>query len=297
MSAADPRRKRAYTLIEMLIALIMFAVITVAVGFVLSGALRAYQTTQARIDESTELRALFGTLGRDLRAVFVATNSPNSYFVATGNTSGTLLTFTTLASRIVPDPVGTTAGPTGSSTVAQPQSDVWLVSYNYDQDTGVLSRCVTPVPNPDAIPQDESLLTEVGRHIRSIEITFPDPVNGDRSDWNYMYDPNATGTGTSGTSGSTVSTSSLTTDTTLPAVVQVTIVRDSVAGPPVTQTFSVALMNNTPQPAGQKPQAATGTPAAGGGGAGGGGGAAAAAGQASKAAGLPPLRGLTWRPY
>jgi prepilin-type N-terminal cleavage/methylation domain-containing protein len=273
-----------YTLIEMLIALIMFAVITVAVGFVLNGALRAYQTTQARIEESTELRALFGTLGRDLRAVFVVANSPNSYFIAPGNTNGTILTFTTLASRIVPDTTSVAAGPTGSSAFPQPQSDVWLVSYAFDQDTGVLSRFVTKVPNTDTIPQDETLLTEVARNVRSIQVTFPDPVNGDRSDWDYMLDTSATG---AGSSDATASMSALTPDTTLPAVVQVTIVRDSKAGPPITQTFTVALMNNAPQPAGQKPAATA---------AGGGSGApnALAPASASNAFGLPGQPGLPW---
>jgi type II secretory pathway pseudopilin PulG len=274
----------AYTLIEMLIALTMFAVITVATGLVLNGAIRAHESTQARIDEATELRALFGTLGRDLRAVYTVASGPNSYFVAPGSGSGTILTFTTLASRIKPDSSTTACGPTGGTQASQPQSDVWLVSYVYNQETGVLSRCVTTVPNPDTIPQDESLLTEVARGIRSIQVNFPDPVNGDRSDWNYMVDTSATaGSGSTGTSTSTSTTSTQTTDTTLPSAVQVTIVRDSKAGPPVTQTFTVALMNSTPQPAGQKPATTTTATTSG-----------ASATSASKAYGLPGLRGLGW---
>ncbi len=253
------RHNLAYTLIEMLIALVMFAVITVATGFILTGAIRAREATQARVDEATEMRSLFGTLGRDLRATFVVANGANSYFVAPGNGSGTILTFTTMASRIALDPATDAAGPTAATGAARPQSDVWLVSYVFNPETGVLDRCVTRVPNPDTIPQEQVLVTEVARNLRSIEVVFPDPVNGDRSDWNYMVDTSTTATGSG--SGSTGATSSVTqtTDTTLPTSVQITVVRDSKTGSPVSQTFTVALMNSTPQPAGQKPATTTTT--------------------------------------
>lgn len=268
----------------MLVALVMFGLITVATSFALTAALRNQQATTQRAEELQEARALLSLLARDLRGAFASQNNPNSLFVAEGNTSGTLLTFTTL-----------TAGVTAASSIQgaeanpTPQSDVSIVSYAFDEGNGVLSRTATSIPNLDTLPSPDAPDAALSRRVRGITFQFFDPNTGTRNDWHYLSDQ-AAGQQTGVTVGR---------DTTLPQAVQVALDLESRDGIVHTYTTTVTLAMPQPLPAGQKPASAGTTGGAGsGGGQQGGGtnlptGGGGGTGGSTGGSGLPGLPGTT----
>lgn len=252
------RVQRGYTLIEMLIALIMFALISTATAFLITSAVRAYSRMGDESVETQEARAILATLTRDLRSTFVVTGSPSTYFVATGADSGPVLQFTALASRLAPD-AADAAGAYETSTV-MPQSDVLQITYYYDPSTRVLSRLVSSLPDTSTIPEPGGPEYILSRRVALLSFMFEDGSGNVRSDWNFQ---NAAATeGTPADAG--------TYDTTLPARIVVEVEIDRGNGQTVVLRTAVVPANATPQPAGQTPPAPQ-TPA-GGGGAGGGGG-------------------------
>jgi type II secretion system protein J len=240
-----------YTLLEMLVALVMFGLISVATSFALTAALRNQQATAQRAEELQEVRAIFRLLARDLRGAFASQNNPNSLFIADGNTHGTLLTFTTLTPAI-PNSALQVLGANPA-----PQSDVAIVSYAYDEGNGVLSRTSTSIPNLDTLPSPDMPAAALSRQVRGITFQFFDPTTGTRNDWHYQNEPVATQQG-----GITLGR-----DTSLPKAVQVSLELESSDGLLHTYTLTVPLAMPQPLPAGQRPS----TPEASGGAGSGGG--------------------------
>src|SRR5437588_398064 len=115
-------RRRGYTLIETLIALIIFALVSAATGFALSAAIRGQDAVQKRADEMQEARAVLSTLSKDIRAAYASAGNTNTFFVASGAETGVILTFTTLNHRI--DLGQTVTAGAADNTVTMPQSDV-----------------------------------------------------------------------------------------------------------------------------------------------------------------------------
>src|SRR2546421_11370817 len=257
------RRRHGYTLLETLIALIIFALVSAATGFALSAAIRGQDAVQKRADEMQEARAVLSTLSKDIRAAYASAGNTNTFFVASGAETGVILTFTTLNHRI--DLGQTVTAGAADNTVTMPQSDVAVVQYSYDPERRELDRSELTVPNPDAIPQPGNPGTVLSRRIRSIQFQFmSDPTAGTRSDWNYVTQAQQTGT----QQGAQQQSSSG--DTTLPTSVQVTIEFADANGMPKVYNSVISVMAPTPQPAGQKPDPPP-TTAGTGGGAGGGG--------------------------
>jgi prepilin-type N-terminal cleavage/methylation domain-containing protein len=259
-------RSRAYTLIEMLIALIMFALISAATGFALTAGIRGQQAIGDHMDELTEARTLLGTITRDLRCAYASAANPYTFFVASGSSNGTILTFTSANYRIrAASP--TTATTTDATAVPSygPQSDIGVVNYSFDPDRHIFSRTTTPMPNPDALPDPSDPNSILSKHVRAITFSFLDPNTGSRMDWNFTVDPNANSTSTTGASTAQgqqqtqQQSQSQSGDTTLPTAVQVSLDLITMSGRPATYTTTVTLMTPQPQPAGQKPPAPAAT--------------------------------------
>lgn len=254
-------RARGYTLIEMLVALIIFALISVATGFMMSSALRGQAQLAARTSEAQEVRALMALLTRDLRSAYVVTGSPSTYFVASGADSGPMLQFTTLAPRLMQDPYALLQ--TYDEQEQRPQSGVIQVTYDYDPATQVLSRMTTSLPSVDAIPEAGAPDWIISRRVALLSFSFVDADGNVRTEWNYQ-------TPQTDETGAQLDTSSY--DTTVPIRVDVELELERGTGETVVFRTSIALENATPQPAGQRPPAPAAGPGEGGGGPAGGGG-------------------------
>jgi uncharacterized membrane protein YgcG len=176
-----------------------------------------------------------------------------------------------------------------TQTAVMPQSDVAMVSYSFDPDTGTLSRSMSAVPNPDALPQPDAPSAMMSHRVRSITFQFLDPNSGARLDWAFTNDQATGGTSSADmTSGNMMGG-----DTYLPQSVQITIEFMSDGGPSNTYTTTVTLANPTVQPAGQTPASTATTGGTGGaGGSGGGGGTGGGgSGGGGSGGGLPELPG------
>lgn len=293
-----PTSARAYTLIEMLVALVIFALITSATGLAISVGLRGRQAIQQKTDQAAEVRSLVDIFTRDLQSAYAVTRNPITMFLASGSGSGDLLTFSTLAHRI--------NLPSGDQT-PRAQSDLAVVRYSLDPESGALTRSETSVPNPDSLIPAGAPSTVVSRHVRSVTFDMLN-ANGDTvQSWNYLNDPNATGQGgaaSGGAASGAAAAATTTGDTSLPQAVTVRIGLERPGEPPIQLETTIAISMPTPQPAGQMPPAATTTAATGGGGPkpggggnqGGGGGPKPGGGGGPGGGSLPPLPGGAPRP-
>jgi prepilin-type N-terminal cleavage/methylation domain-containing protein len=286
--AHRPGSRHGFTLLEALVSLVIFTVITFALSFALSSVLRSYSVSKQRQEEAATARALFGSLSRDLQAAFVSRNNAACLFLtqqtggSTGN--GISLTFSTLARRIESDvPLGSGALDTSGAAVnptagMAPQSNIEIVRYDFDPGQGVVRRLGSPVPNIQVLNQpDLSPSTIVAQNIVALNLRFWDATAQTwRTEWQYqprdpaqeqanlpgMTDPTGTGATGGGLSAEPDG------DTTLPGFVEITLVLGRNDG--TTQTYATTIPVVTPQPLDIRPPAAQ-TPTAPGGGQPGGG--------------------------
>lgn len=194
---ADSRRERTrrgrggFTLLEALISLIIFTLITVALALALNAASQTYGHANKAQAQSGEVRAIFGSLTRDIQAAYASNQNPVSQFVSGGAASGSagsatrgssdgLLTLTTLTNRIdAPEldaPDGSSAPASAGAaadTTGNPQSDCALVRYDFDPNTQTLLRTTSPIPNEQILssrpPGPELTLS---KHIQSLTLRF-----------------------------------------------------------------------------------------------------------------------------
>ena len=78
------RASRAYTLLEMLVAMTIFAIISVSAGFALVHAGRAQMSASTYANDMREARAILGRIADDIRWAYASADSPMTQFVATG---------------------------------------------------------------------------------------------------------------------------------------------------------------------------------------------------------------------
>ncbi len=250
MDSAIVRRRRpvaGFTLLEVLVALVIFGVITVALSFTFDTAMTTQQANSRRLEELGAVRSVFDYMTRDIQQAYASSTFTSSVFIAGGTqggpqaaSTGGLLTFMTRGNRLMGDtPGGTSGGPSmagpASSTTAQPQSETALVRYDFDPQGRTLSRSVVTVPSLQALQQTNSSPNVViSSMIDDISLRFWDPTALSwRSDWDYEQ-PNqqaaATATGGTATSGTSANasasnstTATATGDTTLPGSVEITV--------------------------------------------------------------------------
>jgi prepilin-type N-terminal cleavage/methylation domain-containing protein len=248
-------KRRAFTLIEVLVALVIFGVITVALSFTFDTALTTQEANTRRLEELGAVRSVFDYMGRDIQQAYASPNFTASSFIASGSqsgpqsaSSGGLLTLMTRGNRLVsdaPTTAGTApAGPAAATSTTDPQSETALVRYDFDPQARTLSRTVVPVPNlqqlQQAVPSGDTVISGL---IDDISLRFWDTTALTwRSDWDYEQQNQqaaaATGAGgttagvsaTSGGAGASASvstpgsaTSTTTGDTMLPSAVEVTV--------------------------------------------------------------------------
>ena len=80
--------RRGFTLLEVMVALVIFGIITIALSNAMSAAMRARLLAEQRQDDSASVRAVFSILGRDLQGAYGSVYDPNSIFVTGGGGSG-----------------------------------------------------------------------------------------------------------------------------------------------------------------------------------------------------------------
>ena len=245
--AVRGRGARAFTLIEVLVALIIFGVITVALSFTFDTAATTQRANIRRLEELGAVRSVFDYLTRDVQLAYASSNSTSSVFIAgstqsgpQASTSGGLLTLMTRGNRIISDTAtngatGAQTGP-GAASTSPPQSETVMVRYDFDPSSRTLSRTVLPVPSLQGIQQAQTdPQTVVAGNIQDISLRFWDPTALSwRSDWDYEQQnqqsstaSGATGTGAGTTAGAassaTATATTATGDTTLPGSVEVTV--------------------------------------------------------------------------
>jgi prepilin-type N-terminal cleavage/methylation domain-containing protein len=203
MKPGCPRRS-GFTLVEVMVALIIFAILTLALSMTLSSALHTQAELQEHQEQAGSVRAIFDLLTRDLQGAHASLNDPNSVFIA-GATQGQtnpggsgLLTLTSLTQRIESEALaaaqmsaGQSAGSgsaTSSAGQSMPQWDSALVRYDLDTQSGTLRRIVSAVPNLQTMggvsrSDTKSVLAE---NIVSLTLRYWDSSQQTwREDWDF----------------------------------------------------------------------------------------------------------------
>ena len=267
---------RGYTLAETLVAMIIFSLITAATSFALNTAIRGQRAAQQKAEDLQEARTLLGIISRDLRAAYASAGNPNTFFLATGEDMETLLTFTALNHRVELEPEQDESQPFDPEAESPPQSDVSVIRYSFNPETREFSRCVSPVPNPDTLPEPGIPSTVLSRRVRAIELQFLDEEAGFRSEWNFYTDPESMTTPQGEGAQNEQQAAPTDSDVALPKAVQVRVILEGQNRRPNPYQTTVTLATPEPQPVGQKPPAAQnpqpGSPGSGGPGQGGPGG-------------------------
>ncbi len=201
----DSRRgyQNAFTLIEVLVSLIIFGIITAALSMAFSVSIHAQQRLTAYRRDDAIVREIFGTLQTDLAAAYPSPTDPTSLFVANTQPQGQttqfdagLLTLSTFTGRIqntdpALDPLMAQSSSSssltsmsntlnGSQNSSQPQWDEQIVKYTLSPN-GTLRRQVIGVPNLQLLSSQGTdtstgISDSVARNVKSLTLQFWDPV-------------------------------------------------------------------------------------------------------------------------
>lgn len=253
-------RRGGFTLIEAIVAIVMFTFIMMAVSQALNISLQATARSQHRQEDDGTVRAIFDVITRDILAGYPSLHSPASVFTGGSNkgSSGSmdLLTFSALTTRLHAPELDTqpATGPQNSQGGSQPQSDMALVKYSFDAGSGILYRLISTVPSSQSLAQMPPTPEQaVAQNIVSIQFSFWDPTQQNwRSDWDYEQQNQigvvplssmgsssaaSTSSGSSGSQGTANTTA--TGDTSLPSAVKVTVTLQQTGGR--TQTYVTTI--------------------------------------------------------
>lgn len=266
MRARQPRSRvsrSGFTLLEAMLALVIFGVITFALSLSIAASLQAQQVSERRHEESATIRAVFGSLTRDIQAAFPSLNSPVSLFLS-GNTRGSAsnssvpvnaqLALTTLSNRIQAPTLEMQQNMSGANNVnpalqgtsALPQADCVLVRYDLNPQDGTLSRTVSPVPNLQGIVQPvNGPDTVLAQNIVDFQLRFWDIEQRNwRTDWDFEQQNQAQNPqGQSGSTGQQASSPSQTTgDASLPGAVEATLTLRRSDGMQATYTTMIPVL-------------------------------------------------------
>lgn len=242
-------RRSGFTLLEAIIAIVMFTFIMLAVSQAFQVSLQATSRSQHRQEDDGTVRAIFDVITRDILAAYGSPNSPTSVFMTSGSggnaSPGDLLTFTALSTRLQTPELDTqtSSGPQDSSqSVSQPQADMALVKYNFDPSSGTMYRIVSSVPSQQnttaSAPTPEQAIAQ---NVVSIQFSFWDPTQQNwRTDWDFeqqnqigvvplssgstpMSSVTPGGPASGSTGGQGTANTTATGDTYLPSAVKVTV--------------------------------------------------------------------------
>ena len=131
------RSKCAFTLVEMILAIGVAAIVLVAVSAVLFSALRLREVTTNVVDTATPVDQAFTFLRRDLQCVVTPTNG-TSKFLSGSFRVGTGITSTGITSTGVSEPaVAEIFTATGALGANAPWADIQRVTYELKNSTAV----------------------------------------------------------------------------------------------------------------------------------------------------------------
>ncbi len=265
------KRKTGFTLIEALVALVIFGIITVVLSAALTGSIEAQQHMQQRLEQTSQVRAIFDFLTHDIQSTVGSLNNPSSVFLtgaslnpssssssSTGGSTGpisnasSLLTLST-RTQVMTDPQlaasGMNSNPAAQTSI--PHSATNYVRYDLDSSTGSLTRSTMNVPNltqlAQASPGQESTLAQ---HVDSLQFQFWDPTNQSwTNQWDYEQTTvsqnianAAASSSASSSSTASASTAALPGNMTLPTAVQVIVVLRNRSGGTDTYTTTIPVV-------------------------------------------------------
>ena len=176
------RCRRAFTLIELLLAMMIFAVVLAAVNTVFFGAMRLWQKTTDSAQRSLPVQQTVATLRRDLTGIVVPGGTFAGFLNSSANIQG-------LNQQDVGTEIFTTSG---SRRSTQPWGDIQSVAYVLRDPTNrtvyagrdlvrVVKRNLLPVLQAEA--EEQWLMSGVER----IDFSFYDGT-GWRTSWNSTND-------------------------------------------------------------------------------------------------------------
>ena len=252
----------------MLVALVIFGIITVALSFTFDTAMKTQIANTRRLEELGAVRSVFDYMTRDIQQAYASSNNQAAVFVvgqsgqgSTSNGVATgLVTLMTRGNRLVTDVPSTTGATTGpaASSAAPPQSDLAMVRYDFDPQAKTLSRTVVGVPSLDALQQAQTDDSNViCSRVKDITIQVWDPTNQTwRNDWDYEQQvqaaANQTAGGSSGSTGAAGATGAAPTtpgttnssggDTTLPSQVQISVTIEHADSTTATYTATIPVL-------------------------------------------------------
>ena len=203
----------AFTLIETLVALIIFGIITVAISLAFNTALQTQRFNNRRQAELGVVRSIFDTLTKDLQCASVSENNQSGVFMS-GSADRGLLTLTT-RSQILQSDSESDSRSSGSIAIlgsssqkgdaSAPQSDLGVVRYDFDAQAGTLIRTSSPTPNLKNLQSESATTGTLAKGIVSFDLQYWDVKNSNyKSDWDYeQTNQKSDDSSTSGTSGKT----------------------------------------------------------------------------------------------
>jgi prepilin-type N-terminal cleavage/methylation domain-containing protein len=218
------KQPAGFTLLEALVSMVIFGIITLSLSLAFSTAIRSQQANTQRFMETGTVRVVLNTLSRDIQSAYASALNPASVFIANGGQSSSasgstgLLTLMTRSYRIQAayvtdpnDPNSQSPASLGSTNqnndTTPPQSDIVLVQYDLDTQSGTLHRTMTNVPNQQSLSQNSSggIETVVSTNIVSLTLRFWDSTQQNwRTDWDYQQQNQpAPPSATAGTTGQT----------------------------------------------------------------------------------------------
>lgn len=279
--------RAGFTLLEVLVALVIFATITVALSLSFDTAFQVQVVNGRRQKAMADVRVVFDFLTRDIQQAYASSGSSAAVFLvggsATGSQSGQtgvnggLLTLMTRNNRIQNTASGDSRqNVVNSATDSPPQWDAALVRYDFDPQSRTLTRSVSSAPSLNALNQATPGPTgTIATNVESITLRLYDGTNQSwRTDWDYEQQNQQSSTGgtsgagstgaSSGTGSSNSSTNSSTGDAYLPAQVEVTVVLRQEDGSQVSCMATIPVVAQTPldtqkPPTHQDTSTATGT--------------------------------------
>jgi len=159
-----PRRRRGFTLVEILLASMVAALVAAAGAGALRATVRNREKVERRQEVFRSLRRAAEQVRRDLGNLYRAGSAQDQKFVGSSEERGG-----TVRSRIVFYTVSGT-----KARLAKPESDVYEVEYFLEQRAGCNVLFRRQWPNPSEGEKAGGVVTLVAEHIVGFEVRYQD---------------------------------------------------------------------------------------------------------------------------